>query len=308
MTVINMLSLGNAGLAVADEQSSHMRTLRKYNLSQKLKVLDDSIIYGGSGAADPIGEVYDIIMNKIAKSKKTKDNITLPEIGALAEKSLMDYKNSFKSRALYGNLGITINEYLTGINLATSQPLDEHIKREAKELCAQADKSIGMGMLLGGIQNEQFEIYDVSFDSGLGKSARPYESIGSGNDESDKVLSKYIVSLPREKRNSIDKQEGLIKIIEATNASSNGNVGVGGAPSIAYISKDGIIMPSESQSILASEIVEGYTRRLLTKNFAYNAASKLVYNDGNVEIIEDKMKTKCRDWKKLDRLLRGYKE
>jgi hypothetical protein len=137
-------------------------------------------------------------------------------------------------------------------------------------------------------------------------------SIGSGADESDKVLSGYVERLPREQREKIQTVEGLVKLIEATNGAANLNVGVGGSPSIIYVKKDEdkdvVKQPNESQCILASEVVEGYTRGLLDRDFTYSAVRRLVLENVDFRTVEEGMKQKAKDWKKLDRLLRGYKE
>ena len=133
-------------------------------------------------------------------------------------------------------------------------------------------------------------------------------SIGSGEDESDRILTNFYAKMPRKKRNQISPEEGIIKLIEATNASARLNPGVGGIPSIIYLDKEGVKEPSEEQCILSTEIVEGLIRGLLDSDFAYDAVSKLVLQDGDFETIEEQMKTKAKDWKRLDRILRGYKE
>ena len=126
-----------------------------------------------------------------------------------------------------------------------------------------------------------------------------YGTIGSGADESDKVLSGYVAGLPREKRESIDKQEGLVKVIDATNASSNLNMGVGGSPSIIHVSNDGIKEPNENQCILASELVKGLNWGLLDKEFVYSAVAKLVYDSADFNQVYDEMMRVSSDTRRL---------
>ena len=76
---------------------------------------------------------------------------------------------------------------------------------------------------------------------------------------------------------------------------------------IDIVDKKGVKRASENQCILASEIVDGYTRGMLEKDFVYESVNKLVREDGDFEEIEEQMKTKAVDWEKLDRFLRGYK-
>jgi len=305
MTVINMMSFGDSGAAVADEQSSTQ--IRKYNASQKLRLIADSVIFGGSGASDFIKEVYEMTAESVAVSKEKE--LTIRQINDLTKKILYQSKNSKKNEALYQNLGISLSEMQTGVLNETGKQLDDQTKNSARMVMQQLEEYVNMSILLGGLENERFVIYRINSGFPGDKVSKPNQSIGSGSDESDKVLSNYVSSIPREERDKINVTEGLVKLIEATNAASNLNVGVGGNPSIVYMSKDKkIITPNENQCILASEIVEGYTRGLLGKEFAYGAVHELVLNDGKFENYEEEMKQSCKDWKKLDRILRGYKE
>lgn len=306
MTVINMLSFGESGIAMADEQSS--TALRKYNVAQKLQTLYGNVLYGGSGPADPIKEIYEISEERINLLKQEKGNISIREIFEIVNEITISYHNNLKNRILNARIGISLEDFLTGTLTRIGKPLDETIKNYAARFCQQMDEEGSIEILLGGINLGKFVIYRAdSYGYGF-KISRPYDSIGSGKDESEKVLSSYVSHLPRGKRESIDRNEGLIKIIEATNASSRLNIGVGGAPSIVYISEGSMKRPNENQCILASEIVEGLTRDLLEKDFVHESLSKLVFNNGDFEEIEEEVKQKSKDWKKLDRILRGYKE
>ncbi|MBD3355034.1 hypothetical protein GF361_03540 [Candidatus Woesearchaeota archaeon] len=304
MTVINMMSFGDSGAAVADEQASN--SLRKYNIAQKLRMIDDSVIYGGSGSSSFIKELYDNIINHIKKEGKKK--ILPEEIYGLCKYISTKMKHENINNLLNDNYGITYEEFKTG--KVRGNKLDEKFKSSANNIINDNQKFLNVSVLLGGLCDNKFEIFYIDNCGGsINKNPGCYGTIGSGSDESSKVLSKYSAKLPREKRENkeIDKEEGLIKLIEATNASANLNIGVGGNPSIIYMDKDGIKQPDENQCILASEIVEGYTMGFLNKEFTYNAIENLVLNDTNFEDVEEKMKRSAKDWDKLDRVLRGYK-
>ena len=102
--------------------------------------------------------------------------------------------------------------------------------------------------------------------------------------------------------------EGLAIAIEATNASSDINVGVGGSPSIMYVAKDGVIVPNENQCILASEIIRGMTRGYLARDFALEKVYGLVVKGADFEKTDEEMKSAATDWRKFELSLRGYKE
>ena len=302
-----MISLGEEGIAVADEQASLQ--IRKFNIAQKLRLLNDSFVYGGSGAISYIREIYDRTKKAIEEQKQKKDNFALSEVYQIAQGAIIDQSYTIKNIALLSSMGFGLSEFLAGTLAKTGQKIDPDIMKNAAINEQKVTDDSRLQFLLGGVENKRFEIYMI--DSGYGGVLldQPYGSIGSGSDESSKVLSGYLASLPREKRNAIDRHEGLIKIIEATNASSRLNIGVGGSPSIVYVKSDGgVIRPNEKQCILASEIVQGLGANLLDRDFSYNAVSELVYSSGDFDSIEEEMKQKATDWKKLDRILRGYKE
>lgn len=304
MTVINMMSFGNSGAAVADEQSSG--GIRKYNVAQKLKMFNGSVVYGGSGAADFIKEVYDEVNKRLSKSQR--EHKTPEAVYEITKQVLSDLKNSKKDKYLQDNFGITLEELQTGMK--EGKNLDDPFKKSAFDSLIgnqSFNEYLAAGILLGAVCDERFEIFYADSQGHASKISRPYMSIGSGADESDKVLSRYVAGLSREQREKIQVEEGLVKLIEATNGSANLNVGVGGSPSIVYINKDKVIEPNESQCILASEIVEGYTRDLLDQDFVYGAVVRLVLENADFETVEGEMKREAKDWAKLDRILRGYK-
>jgi len=306
MTVINMLSLGEEGIAVADEQSS--TPLRKYNVAEKLHILNGSAIYGGSGISDMIKEVYEISNDELGKIKEEKKEVSLNDIYHLTNNVLINYKNHLKNNVLRANISYDLDDFLTGHLSRANKPLDESSKNYAAGLLKDIDEKTSMVALIGGKESGKFNIYEITSNGFSFKSSRPYASIGSGEDESGKVLSSYVSHLPRNKRENIDKTEGLSKIIEATNASSRLNVGVGGAPSIMYFGKE-IIIPNENQCILATEIVEGLTNNFLEKDIAHEYLSRLIFDNENFQKIEEEIKTKLgKDWEKLNKVLRGYKE
>jgi hypothetical protein len=67
-----MISFGNEGIAVADEQASN--TVRRYNVAQKLHVLEDAFVYGAVSElvydnAD-FDQAYEKMMKVSSNSKK----------------------------------------------------------------------------------------------------------------------------------------------------------------------------------------------------------------------------------------------
>jgi len=307
MTVINMLSFGKSGVAVADEQSTSQ--IREYKVAQKLRILNGSIVYGGSGNAEFLAEVYHETLNKLDLFKKDHKEVSIVQVRDIAKAALYELKLNHKNDALAANLGINLEAYLTGVSSRSGNPLDSATREYANAVINRVVEILDSSMLIGGMDKEEFKISLLSSEGHSFVISRPYSSIGSGSDESDKVLSLYVAGLPREKRESIDVREGLVKIIEATNAASNFNVGVGGSPSIVHIDSDGIKRPGESKCILASELVKGLTRGYLGRDFVYENVQKLVLDDNaGFRDIEEEMKSQATNWDEFSRVLRGYKE
>jgi hypothetical protein len=253
MTVISMISFGESGAAVADEQSSTM--LRKHNIASKLRIIDNSMIYGGSGAAFFIKEAYDATLETIENLKRDKATITPEKIYSIAKAAMTDLKNSHKNKFLLDMFGLKLSELQTG-KKENGAGLDDSFKARAYEGHNEYSRELRIAVLLGGLCNEKFEIFYLdTAGNDAGKVPNHYETIGSGSDEAEKVLSRYFAEMSRDLREKSPVDVGLVKLIEATNSAAKINQGVGGNPSIVYMAKDSIIEPNESQCILASEIV-----------------------------------------------------
>lgn len=311
MTVISMMSFGDSGAAVADEQSSSY--YRKYDVTQKLKIFDSSVIYGGSGSSDLIKEFHDAIEDDIREvHEKRMGELSPQRVYDIARNDFIRLRNQRKSMFLQDEFGLSLDELQTGFKKG-GKKIDDEYKRRALE-ALKTDPSLNrnqyLEVVLGGVQNGKFDLYFIGAPAQDSKRIpRPYVSIGSGSDGADKVLSKYTEGLPRAIRERIPAEEGLVKLIEATNSATNLNVGVGGNPSIVYIEKDGTVrIPNESQCILASELVKWFVNDLLEKDFVYQSVMRLVGKNADFSTIEEEVKRNAKDWGKLDRLIRGYKE
>ena len=121
------MSFGESGAAIADEQSSG--NVRKYNVAQKLRMLNNSVVYGGSGAADFIKEVYDGVSKRLSKSQRRHKTPEL--VSEITNQVMSDLKNSKKDRYLQDTFGITLEELQTGMK--NGKNLDDGFKKMAFE-------------------------------------------------------------------------------------------------------------------------------------------------------------------------------
>jgi len=302
MTVINMLSFGESGVAVADEQSS--TELRKYNIAQKLRPIGKSIVYGGSGPSDLLTEIYDFSIKGLGENQD-KDLRSVYEYITNIALSRRDRLLDTMLKAEFSGLGM--EDIQSGVSSITGKPLDQEYKSRLHNGSEGIKKNLSFGILLGGIEDGRFNVYGINaYGSGL-KSSRGLGTDGSGSDESDKVISSYKTSIPREETDNIDPEEGLIKVIEATNSSVKINNGVGGTISIAHISDEGIKMPSEDNCRLASEIVSAYIEGFIDQNTVKGLLRQIVPNEGEFKKIESEFRESVPNWNELDRFFRGYK-
>jgi 20S proteasome alpha/beta subunit len=299
MTAINMLSVKGGGIAVADAQASG--SVRKTNTAEKLHLLPGDIIYGGTGPGSDLESLYrDIHANLQGKN-------TLGDAVDATLTKILGYRIDEKDRILKANMGITHSDLLAG-TFTNGRPLSQDAVAAAKQYMHAVDQNTSLQIMLGGIEESGFGIYIISSDGVRVRVSTPNASIGSGTDESHKVLSNYVSQMAREDRNSINPQSGLVKVIEATNASSDINIGVGGSPSIIYISSGKVYIPKENNCILAADLVRGLVKGQLPAKFVKEEVYTLVTNkDVDFRDVNERMFSQAKNPKALDLLLRGFK-
>lgn len=293
MTVVSILSFGDSGAAIADEQATSY--IRKLNVANKLRIINN-FIFGGSGSLDFIEGIY----RRIEKTLPVKAGFD--KLQKLLPTETIGVINEFKNNTFYKNFGLPTEDILT-------KKLDEEIRKKANDCFESLNRYVSENVLLiGGLNNNQFEIYFFGLNNCvLTYTPLPYMTIGSGSDEAGRILSQYVEQKPKKEREKIDRTEGLIKLIEATNQASTANVGVGGTPQLMYCDKEGIKEIEEKKCVLASEIVKGSNFGQLNKNFVSQAITDLIFSNAKFEEVEEQMKKNAQNWLKFERLLRGYK-
>lgn len=305
MTVISLMSFGDSGAAIADEQGSGL--IRKANVYSKLHIIGDKMISGGSGPADFIKIAYDGVRDFL---KTTDKQVTPGLIHDVMDQSLSRTKIDKKDKWLKDCFGVSLNELQAGVKYDGTKIDDTYKSRAFDSLMGdrQLMESTSAAIGLGGFVDGRFELfYADSTGSSDAKVPRHCITIGSGSDQADRVLSKYIESLPRKMRENIPVKEGLVKLVEATNAAKSSNQGVGGIPSILYMDKNQIIETDENSCVLAGELVEGLTTNQLDYQFVQDAVNSLIMGNSTFQEMEKEMRAEAKDWDKLDKYLRGYK-
>jgi len=304
-----MLSVKGGGIAVADEQGSTEQ--RHTNQFDKLHLLttgkDGKVIYGGSGMAnDVFGSIYNGSQDRIFK-ELTSQSLTIKEVSDIVRETIIKYYHEEKDAILRAQHGFSLQD-LNSATLSNGRPISSGAIDSARNTLGSMMGHRSLSILLGGMHEDKFFIYGLDNGGHATQFVAPNATIGSGYDESNRVLAGYIGQMPREKRNQIDPKSGLVMAIEATNGSSQFNNGVGGTPSIIYMDGETTYTPSESQCRAASEVVKGLTWGQLTREYAQDAVYGLVVGGLDYGDTIKEMMGSAKSPERFNLLLRDYKE
>ncbi len=301
MTVINVMRFNEKeGGMVADSQSSTQ--LRKYDLADKIVPFtsdhNTTILAGGTGVSDFLYGASETLKNHLLQEK----SYTVAECAETLSKIMIQFKRKKIETQLISTFGISVQEAILGENIDQNYKPDIH-----KMLTGQSELFQGAYLLIGK-DDTGVSIYKVGIGGSPFLSARQYESVGSGQDESDKVLYKFASKKKRKERKNINLLEGMIALIKATNASSDINQGVGGVPMISYFDENGISNLEEDESKLATEIIRVMDTGLITQKQSYKALDCLLHDKCEFKEVEEKIFNQNKKYKEINRFLRGYKD
>mgnify|MGYP000179090396 FL=1 len=298
MTVLNYLRLKDGGVAVADEQGSTAE--RHTNSFDKLLTIglggERKAIYGGTG---PVNELFTTLYHDSQREFEQKGiSESLNQLRSAADAVrdvITRYMVGEKDAILRNRMGFGLEDLSAG-TLQSGRSLSADSINTSKQILGGLEGSKGLGILLGGIENDRFEIYGITNGGNRTQFYAPNATLGSGYDKSNEVLSGFVSGMTREERRTIPDDEGIVAAIEATNGSSDINNGVGGTPSIIYMANDGTIaIPREAQCHQAQEVVRGLTQGFLEIDFVRGAVYDLVVKDKAPGTIEEEMMKEATD-------------
>ena len=303
MTVINAMKFSaTQGGMVADSQSS--TDLRKYDLAEKVVNVSASngttVLMGGAGATDFLYEARTTLKETLAERKEKYDVRT---VAFQLSKIMIGMKRDTIASYLQSQFGVSYQQALSGEGIAPQflAPIGEALSgqdRNGKMLFNGA-------FVVVGKDDKGTEIYSVMIGGRPFPSSSPYLSVGSGSDESDKVLYGFVRELKRDQRTNIDWVDGMASLIRATAASSDINQGVGGVPTISYFDNGGVTVLGEDESRLATEVVKVHDAGMLTGPVTRRSLECLLTGAESLETVEKLMLGK--DPQAVNGLLRGYK-
>ena len=301
MTVVNTMRFNdNSGAMVSDSQGSNQ--VRKYDLFDKIRTYETDraqLLVGMTGDPDMLSECLDQFKVEL-KTDFTVDlaNQLLSEIATKKKRKIVD-------AYLKTTYGIDTETALKGEGI--SPQILPGMLQDLKAESQSAMQRFNSLYLLVGKDDSGCGLSSIYFGSSPSVSSIPYSSFGSGRDQSDSVLGKYVTELKRKDMENIPFIPGMAALIRATNDSSDFNQGVGGIPAIAYLDSDGITTLDEDAALLASEIVRVQDAELITGRRAEMALEGILSGGLSFDQAEKKAFRDSRKEKEIMRFLRGFK-
>lgn len=312
MTVINAMKFNEQeGGMVADSQSSTQ--VRKYEFADKvvpIKCTNTVALVGGAGVADFLYEASSSLLSYANEHQE----LDIRSLAKVLSEITLKMKREKIDQYLRSQFGVDSQGALTGQIIVDGKPIsiDPQLKGPITEVFTvqgrYATELFHGGFVIIGKDVSGTNLYQLHIGEAPFLSARPYASMGSGGDESDKILYHFIKSIKREDRNKIDPVEGMSALIKATNASSDFNQGVGGVPTISQFGAKGIITLEEDESRLATELVRAYNAQLISSEAHHNGLDALLHQKNCFEEVEKAAFKENQKYDQIMRLLRGYKD
>ena len=306
MTVITAMRFNpEQGAMVADERSSSTRG-RQYDIATKLQSFpkkDETMcVVGGSGVADMLYMILD--RAKRCEAESAEDQ--LRQIARITNEVKWEYLDSH----MKSSYNVSADEFLGGFKQwsdGARQPLDPDIKQKLHQFLISSNNPNILNAYLALSFEDEIKIHSIDMDRPVSMlCSRPYAVIGSG-EIADAELSDFFKYIPREERDNINPTIGLYNLLLAVDSACDKNVGVGGVPVINIMHRNELIIPTENNSHLATEIAKATRRGFLSQEFADESLLSLLYRHEDCESIDKEMYKATKEPDRLNRFLRGYK-
>ncbi len=344
MTVINALRFDRySGVMVCDEQTTYGNFERKIDSADKIQTIIDSDIenkemisacLGCSGtvliAAEMRAKIKNKIKNKYADYRSNIMNsrgvfLKLDDVAKIAFESIKEIKMRHIDSIINAKYNFNIRNFISGTYLKDSS----NYKIEQKEIIEHVLSLLSWkGMIddvryvflnrsiLAGLDpNGEFDIYSLSMiDGSMSKVQSIFQSVGSGQDISDIVFIRWSMNKTLEERlQGFEPDDGLLAIINATNAASTNNIGVGGYFNIVLFNgrekspKKRRIEISDHRAKLSCEIASAYQFDFITREDARVLLRSLIFENSSFDEVNDRFFAKAKNLVEMQRFLRGYK-
>lgn len=344
MTVVNALIFSkHTGAMCCDEQTT-IGDVRKMMSSDKIqKIVPTRIreeikfeaVYGGTGTTAIGDEIRKGIKERLNKDfdemrshkEKHEQFKTIEDVFQIGYEEMTKVKHRHINDILKGYFDFDTGDYLQGYYRNASGEKIEVLQKDVKEKvydlinwrnAPEVDSIFLNAAIIAGFdQSGEFRICKMSMktEMTLMNSTSVFETVGSGSDSAQIIFSDFASNKTlEERRNHIDRVEGMIQLIRATNGAAKYNMGVGGYFNIILF--DGneddpdkrFVEIFDSRSKLASEIVFAYYNHYISYENMYELINEIIFrNSISFEEMNRKFLEASTDRERMGRFLRGYK-
>lgn len=345
MTVVNAIKFNShSGAMCCDEQttigsdrimmsSDKIQNLVPSELRSDLKL---EAVYGGTGTTAIGDEIRRSVRQALSEEykrleKKTnemsKNFKTIDDISEIGFKSMLSVKQKHINDVIRGYFNFDSDDFNRGYYFDENNEKIEINQKELKDkvydlINWKNDDSLdsvflNSALICGFDSREEFKIFKLSLKSEMSieEAGSMFETVGSGSDSAQIIFSDFVSSKTLdERRNSIDKVEGMIQLIRATIAAAKYNMGVGGYFNIIYFDakednpEKRFTEIFDSRSKLAAEIVHAYYSGFLEYENAYEFINELIFKrEKTFEEVNELFMKVSNNPEKMKRFLRGYK-
>lgn len=345
MTVINaMIFDKHSGAMCCDEQTSigEVRKMMSSDKIQKIvpsKIRDNAkfeAVYGGTGTTAIGDEIRRGIKLRLSenfekasvRSKESAESfVSMNELFQIAYEEMMKVKHRHIDDIVSGYFNFSTADYMQGFYKDLK---DEKIEISQKDLkdkvydlinwknAEEVDSIFLNAAIIAGFDSSgEFRICKLSMKTEmlLQIADSVFETVGSGSDSAQLIFSDFAGNKTlNERRSHIDRVEGMIQLLRATNAAAKYNMGVGGYFNIVLFdsSKDDpakrLFEVFDSKAKLASEVVIAYYNKFIDYDIAYELIDELIFKRQKpFEEMNARFINASTDKTKMLRFLRGYK-
>ena len=344
MTSINAVKFNfYSGLLICDEQRGWNKENLKINAADKIKPVVPTLLqqkynlfafYGNTGTSSLGDEIKFTIKLKVEElyNKKLEDLgkepvefATIEELAEIVFNVQTMLKHKHIDETLKGRYGFTTADFIRGYYMVGDEKIDIKNSDIIKEVDANliwkgrtgemTPIFLNAGILAGYEPKEGFRIFHFSMiDFNYEPVSEIFIADGSGRDMYTVEFTEYLNQKKvSERRGNIDPIEGTYEAIKAINSARRFDIGVDGYYNMIFIdgSKENfdekVFQVNDDRSKLASEIVESSEFNCIGKDRAYKLINDLFFLKRSFKEVEDKFKGSTKNWKLLNRFLRGYK-
>jgi len=342
MAVICALRFDDYSGAIAGDEAYWFLRRRDSFFTEFLhQVLDEgaseklgmTVAYGGTG--NPSFQ-YEIARRTKQKTKELLAKLPLPEgqrpnlndveeIGRILLGELHAVVHRRVDAALKLLYGFDTSDYTRGFFEANGARYDitqDSVKKLAKSWinsndCAGGAKPIyeNFGILIGYDKRFGFRGFHINGEKGvLATMSGGFDAIGPGKYASALEFAKFLNNKTLDqRRNGLDRIEGLAGLIAATQRAGEYYHEAGGNISVTIIDGRKPTHAERYREIhddrarLAGELVTAWNWGQISKMVCYDLLDGLMFHAADIDGVEEQLFRRATDARKLEKILRGYK-